>query len=416
MINNRRGITSMIPMLLNRERAEERMAEADLEALVATSPANVFYASDCYPYGASFALLPLDEGAEPALVTSVSGSTPVVLMSPPWFSDVRYYGEFYVETGFAREPLSEAERAVIRAQESWEASRESDPVAILLKILEERGLTRGRIGVDEANLGSDHPLWRRVKEALPDVELVSAKKTFTEIRMIKTVEEIRRIGEATRITERAWEAALEPVSEGTTEREFADAWQGAIISEGGLSNAYLGAYWPPVAFGRHTAFSDIAQPSGYGLREGDVIRFDGGATYMGYPCDMARAAVFGRADEKLKRYWRALWEGEQEAVSMAQPGTVASDIFEAAVSKVRRSGIGHYRRHHTGHGWGLEGYDPPTIGPRDGTSLEEGMVLCFETPYYEVGWGGLLHEDVVVVGEEGAKYLSTPEDELRVVG
>jgi len=406
----------MIPMLLNRERAEERMAEERLEALVATSPANVFYASDCYPYGASFALLPLDRGVEPAMVTSISGSTPVALMSPPWFGDVRYYGEFYVETGFSKEPLSEAERAVIRAHESWEEGRPSDPVAILLGLLEERGLTRGSIGVDESGLGQGNPLWKRAEEELPNTELVPAKKVFTEIRMVKTAEEVRRIGEATRMTERAWEAALGEARLGITEREFADAWQRTIISEGGLSNAYLGAYWPPVAFGRRTAFSDIAQPSDYRLREGDIIRFDGGATYLGYPCDMARAAVLGRADEKLKRYWRALWEGEQEAVSMARPGAVASEIFEAAVSKVRRGGIAHYRRHHTGHGWGLEGYDPPTIGPRDGTALKEGMVLCFETPYYEVGWGGLLHEDVVVVGEKGPRYLSTPEDELRVVG
>lgn len=406
----------MIPMLLNRKRAEEMMAEVGLEALVATSPANVFYASDCYPYGTSFALLPLDRGAEPALVTSISGSTPVALMSPPWFSDVRYYGEFYVETGFAREPLSAAERTVIRAQKSWEEGRQSDPIAVLLELLEEKGLTKGRIGVDESGLGHGHLLWKRAEEELPGAELVPARKMFTEIRMIKTAEEVRRIGEATRITERAWEAALGKARSGITEREFADAWQRAIISEGGLSNAYLGAYWPPVAFGKRTTFSDIAQPSGYQLREGDIIRFDGGATYTGYPCDMARVAVLGRADEKLKRYWRALWEGEQEAISMARPGAVASEIFKAAVSRVRRGGIGHYRRHHTGHGWGLECYDPPTIGPRDGTAIEEGMVLCFETPYYEVGWGGLLHEDVVVVGENGPRYLSTPEDELRVVG
>jgi len=30
--------------------------------------------------------------------------------------------------------------------------------------------------------------------------------------------------------------------------------------------------------------------------------------------------------------------------------------------------------------------------------------------------GGLLHEDVVVVEKESPRYLSTPEDELRVVG
>ena len=60
-------------MLLNRDRADEKMGEHGLEALIATSPANVFYTSDVYPYGNSFALLPRDRDIEPALITSKSG-------------------------------------------------------------------------------------------------------------------------------------------------------------------------------------------------------------------------------------------------------------------------------------------------------------------------------------------------------
>ncbi len=44
------------------------------------------------------------------------------------------------------------------------------------------------------------------------------------------------------------------------------------------------------------------------------------------------------------------------------------------------------------------------------------MVLCLETPYYEVGWGGILHEDVVVVTDDEPRYLTTFEGELRAVG
>jgi Xaa-Pro aminopeptidase len=236
------------------------------------------------------------------------------------------------------------------------------------------------------------------------------------MRMVKTSEEIDRIHKAIRITEQAWKKALEEVNAGTTEIEFSNIWQQTIIEEGGLSKSYLGAYWPPIAFGRRTAFSDIAQPSNYKIQEGDIIRFDGGATYQGYPSDMARSAVFRTPSKKLKLYWRALWEGEQKAIEMANIGALSSEIFHETVNTVRKRGIKHYKRHHTGHGWGIEGYDPPTISPKNKSRLEEKMVLCFETPYYEVGWGGLLHEDVIVVKEENAKYLSTPEDELRIVG
>ena len=402
-------------MLLNRDRAERLMAENELLALVASSPANVFYSTDCSPYGDSLAVIPLERGTEPLLVTSIAGTTPVALMSPPWFRDVRYYGEFYIEAPPTMDGLTPEERAVADAKRQWEQSKPRDSSKLLIDALMERGLTEGRVGIDESNLRGGHPLWGMIKKRLPHVVPVPAQALFKEIRMVKTSEEISRIKTATRITEKAWEASLDFIHRGITEREFADVWQTTIIHEGGQSNAYLGAFWPPVAFGRRTAFSDIAQPSNCRLQTGDIIRFDGGATYMGYPCDMARVAAYMEAGDKLKKYWHAIHAGEQKAVQMAQPGEDTSRIFDAAVDTVRREGISHYRRHHTGHGWGIEGYDPPTIGPK-GVKLMEDMVLCFETPYYEVGWGGILHEDIVTVKPGGPRLLSSPEDTLRVVG
>jgi Xaa-Pro aminopeptidase len=391
------------------------MSDRGLKALIATSPANVFYTSDCWTYGISFAVLPLERNIEPVLITSVSGTCPITLMAPPWFNDVRYYGEFYIETRFAEEPLSKEEHALIHAQESWEYAPISDPIALLLSILKEKDLTKGKIGIEQSILLSSQSYLSEMK-AFPDLEAIPAQDIYREIRMVKTSEEVDRIHKAIIITEKAWKKALEEVNVGTTEIEFSNIWQHTIIEEGGLSKSYLGAYWPPIAFGRRTAFSDIAQPSNYKIQEGDIIRFDGGATYQGYPSDMARSAVFRAPSKKVKMYWRALWEGEQKAIEMAKLGALSSEIFHETVNTVRKRGIKHYKRHHTGHGWGIEGYDPPTISPKNKSRLEEKMVLCFETPYYEVGWGGLLHEDVIVVKKEGAKYLSTPEDELRIIG
>jgi Xaa-Pro aminopeptidase len=399
-------------MLLNRVRAEEKMDEHNLEALIATSPANVFYMSDCYPYGRSFVVLPRERDLEPAMVAPISGTTPIVLMSPPWIRDIRYYGEFYVYTQFVEDPNEEEER-LIQAQGDWEKERNPNPTNPLIEVLKSRGI-KGRIGVDESGLGYDDPLPAKIELSLQRTKTVPASDILRKIRMVKTEEEIRRIREAVRITEKGWETALRETIKGISEIDFAHTFQEAILSEGGHNFSYLGRYWPPIAFGRRTAFSDIAQPTGNKLKEGDIIRFDGGCTHQGYPCDMARAAVLGEPNEKLERYWNAIYEGEQAAIEMVKPGPPVSEIFNTAVETVREKGIPHYKRHHTGHGWGIEGYDPPTVGPND-AKLEEGMILCFETPYYEVGWGGILHEDVILVTERGPEYLTKPETELRQI-
>jgi Xaa-Pro aminopeptidase len=402
-------------LLLNRERAEEKMAEHGVEALITASPANVFYTSDTYPYGNCYALLPLDRDVDPCLVAPISGPAPVILMSPTWMRDVRYYGEFYIVTQFAEEPLDEQERALKRAQESWEASRASDPAEVMADVLRERGIVKGRIGVEETYTVYDASYWDRVSSILPGLEAVPAAQILREIRMVKSDEEVRRIHEAVKITEKAWNAALETVEAGTTEREFCDVYSKAVISEG-ASHAPHGIYYPPIGFGRRCAFPDIAKPSDYVIQPGDVIRLDGGCSVEGYACDIARTAVFREPSERLEKYWKAIFLGEQAAIGMMEPGIDVSKIFDMAMKTVRENGIPHYMRHHTGHGWGVDGYDPPLISPGNHTPLEEGMVICIETPYYEVGWGGLLHEDKLVVTGSGCQFLSTHEEEMRVVG
>ena len=43
------------------------------------------------------------------------------------------------------------------------------------------------------------------------------------------------------------------------------------------------------------------------------------------------------------------------------------------------------------------------------------MVLCIETPYYELGFGGLQVENMVVVRRDGVQSLMATSGELRVI-
>ena len=43
------------------------------------------------------------------------------------------------------------------------------------------------------------------------------------------------------------------------------------------------------------------------------------------------------------------------------------------------------------------------------------MVLCVETPYYELGFGGLQVEDMVVVRGDGVQSLMGSSGALRVI-
>ena len=72
---------------------------------------------------------------------------------------------------------------------------------------------------------------------------------------------------------------------------------------------------------------------------------------------------------------------------------------------VRKGGIPHYRRHHTGHGIGLECYDYPTISHGSDARIVENMTFNLETPYYELGWGGMMLEDTFAMTADGVRML-----------
>jgi Xaa-Pro dipeptidase len=134
-----------------------------------------------------------------------------------------------------------------------------------------------------------------------------------------------------------------------------------------------------------------------------------------YSSDISRTAVLGEPAPKLRRYYAAILAGEERALEVMRPGTPAGAVFEAAVAGTRAGGIPHYDRHHVGHGIGLDVYDLPILNATTETPLAAGMVFEVETPYYELGFGGVQVEDTVLVTDEGHTLLTTSSRELFVI-
>ena len=98
-------------------------------------------------------------------------------------------------------------------------------------------------------------------------------------------------------------------------------------------------------------------------------------------------------------------------IDAIRPGVTAEEIFQIALRTTQEK-MRHYQRHHCGHGIGIEVYDPPSVAPGDKTVLQEGMTLNVETPYYEIGWGGVQVEDTVAVEKDSARYLTKSSRKL----
>ena len=391
-------------MWINEPRAQRVLAERDLDGLfAATNIPNVFYLSGVWRRQDIAAIVTRDAVTAPWLVIPRGEVDYMVDTVPP--AGVVTYGTFFrvMEDNV---PLTEREQRIREIGIDLEPVK--DFFEGIVRTLENAGLDRSRLGYDERGL--DPALAERLKERLPHLELVPAMSAFREIRMVKSAAEIERMTEAVRVTEQSIYEAAHEAREGMTEAEMCLAFDLGQVRRGAEPNMNH------VGFGRSAALGMSNVPEDR-LKVGDMIRFDVGCLYKGYLTDMSRTFSFGPPDEKFTSYYNAVLKGQDLALSLVKPGKIASEIFNDTVAKVRETGIPHYGRQHVGHGigLGLGGYDSPTISPGDHTALEAGMVLCIETPYYEMGWGSVQVEDMIVVTEDGYRRLTSVPRHLQVL-
>lgn len=376
-------------MLANIQELTERMKREGFDALLLTSPENIFYISGYRalepPITLSFIILVGD--LEPILLTPIPeiGS---VLSTECWVKDVRFYGRYFID---------EAPEQNIVAEDSVES---------IIKVFEEEGFNKGVLGIEEGNIS--HFIFKKLSASLPHIKLRDASGLLYQLRMIKSEEEIGRIRRAVNASEKALMKVFHIVREGVTELEISKALKRALIEKG--------AEWTFIELGAGTRSGlPNEQPSNYKVKRGDVIRLDFGAALNGYCSDISRNVVVGEASKKVRLIHEALLKGETAAIEAVKPEVKASEIFRIGQETIRRAGLPNFTRYTLGHGIGLSTHEPPLISPENDELIREGMVFTIEVPYYIYNYGGFNLEDVVLVTEDGYELISTLTHELLVL-
>ncbi|MBM3419613.1 MAG: type I methionyl aminopeptidase [Bacteroidetes bacterium] len=122
-------------------------------------------------------------------------------------------------------------------------------------------------------------------------------------------------------------------------------------------------------------------PSGYILKEGDIISVDCGVILNGYYGDTAFTFAVGEIDPKVRRLLDVTRESLEAGVRMAVSGNRIGDISHAVQTVAEAAGFTVVREL-VGHGLGKKLHESPEVpnyGRRgSGPKLERGMVICIE--------------------------------------
>ncbi len=359
-------------------RAQALMAEAGLSALLFTTEPEVryftgyltqFWQSPTRPW---FLVLPA--AGKPIAVIPAIGAA---CMARTWVEDIR----------------------------TWSSPNpEDEGVSLLAATLREVVGARGRVGLPqgpETHLRMPLADYFRLRALLPGVDTVDATGLVRRLRMVKSEAEIAKIAHVCGLVSEVFEALPGLLAPGLSEIEIFRLFKRACLERGVDDVAYL------VGGAGAGGYGDIiSPPSERRVRAGDVLILDTGALFDGYFCDFDRNYAFGAVSDQARAAYETVFAATEAGFAAARPGARCADIHRAMQAVMDAGGALGNDVGRLGHGLGMQLTEWPSITPDDQTVLEPGMVLTLEPGMTFAPGRVMVHEENIVIRENGAAYLT----------
>lgn len=368
-------------------RAQRIMHEQKLDAMIFTTEPNVRYFTGFHtqfwhsPTRPWFVIVPL-EGKPIAVIPEIGASG----MRSTWIESII----------------------------TWPSPHpQDDGISLLADSLNSLPNRYGRVG---ATLGIESHLRMPVNnylvlQSLVKKEFVDVSLLVHELRQIKSLAEIAKTREICRITNLGFDKIPHYARVGMNEREICKQFRIDMLHEGADECPYIIAGSGPDGYD-----SIIMGPTDRVIEEGDVLIIDTGAVRDGYFSDFDRNWAFGYASEQTKAAYRAAYEATSKGFEAARPGATTTDIYLAMWGVLEANGALGNDVGRLGHGLGMELTERPSNTASDNTVLKPGMVMTLEPGMVYAQGKSMVHEENIVITEDGAQWLSRrAEPELIVI-
>lgn len=277
---------------------------------------------------------------------------------------------------------------------------DESPYRRIVEALRDRGVTAGRVGIEEK---ARFFVFDGIRKEARGLELISADPVTAGCRVIKSPTEIALMQHANNITAEAFRAAFRTLRAGMTQGELSGNLSAAFRAAGASGSGLI-------LFGKWTSFPHgTTQPQQ--LHEGDFVLIDGGCAVDGYNADITRTVIFGKPSEKQQRIWALERKAQDAALAAARPGVPCEAVDAAARKVITDAGLGPDYKvpglpHRTGHGIGLEGHEWTNLVRGNKTLMQPGMCFSNEPMIVIPGEFGVRTEDCMHITPDGVRLFS----------
>jgi Xaa-Pro aminopeptidase len=244
------------------------------------------------------------------------------------------------------------------------------------------------------------PVYLRLCEELPGVEVVKACQLLVDQRQIKSENELRLLRRAFEISELAIDSILEEIKPGMTELQVIGIAQREIYLNGGEYEGHA-----LYCFSGENTNSGISRPSHRVIGENELIQLNIGARVAGYSSSVGLPFSIGALPEEQQRVLEFGLEAHQKTMDLMQAGKEAGAVVREYEVWVRERGFGDYLMYGPCHGLGMMEVEKPWMESDSAYPLAENMTFQVDTFFHAADFG-LRWENGVVVKEVGVERLS----------
>lgn len=272
-----------------------------------------------------------------------------------------------------------------------------------------------KLGIEEDNLTvAEGKILKKHFKTLKHFEI-------GHLRSIKSHEEIKKIKNACRIGDLAFDYIIKRIKVGVSEKQIAEQLENFI-----KGNAATISFPLIVAFGKnssvphHQTGETVLGPETSSGREGLFVLLDFGVKVDGYCSDMTRTVFFGKPDDRQKKMYDTVLQVQEEAADFINSAVKngkqikAKDVDKIARTYFVSKGFPTIP-HSLGHGVGLEVHEHPSLSPKSKEILQEGMVFSIEPGIYIPGFGGVRMEDLYVLRKDRIEKITNSSKGLIIL-
>ena len=297
---------------------KERMVKQNLEVLIVSDPANLYYVSgyEALSYYVPQVVIVAQELEEPVAIIRLQDhycATETCWMTS---DNIIPYPDKYL----------------------WEPKNMHvfDFVADFLK---EKNLDKKRYGVEMDSFYLPAYWYQRLCDKIPGATFVDSEKLVNWARAQKSEKELEYMAIAARHSEKAMYDAVALMADGVRESDVAATICKSLVEGNGVFGGEFPSLPPIIPAGERTAGAHFSWTTEGKYQDGQVVYMEISGVYKRYHSPLTRTVFVGEPHQKIIDTASAVVEGLNEALAFIKAGVTAEEVEKAWQNSINKRGF-----------------------------------------------------------------------------